>query len=91
MYHDSSTTLYERYVEPVKKGKIEGLRNLKPLKRLRQFGVGDYVGDIIRHAIIQNDRPSEVSRQVGEMLLSRNFLVFSGNTYVQEDPRVHTH
>ena len=38
--------------------------------------MGDYVGDITPHAKNHGDRPSGASLQLGEMSLSRDFLVF---------------
>jgi len=51
-----------------------GFHNSEILEPINiKFGVGDYVGDIIPHSKIQNNRPVGVSRHMDEISLSRGF------------------
>jgi len=56
-----------------RKSIIEPIIYLLPGKILINFGVGDCVSDVTRHAKIQISRPSGASRQMNEVLLSRGF------------------
>ena len=55
-------------------GKIGGVRTLKQPINIK-YGMRDYVGDVSPHDKIQSNRPSGASRHMGEISLTRGFLM----------------
>jgi len=55
-------------------GKIGGVRTPKQPINIK-YGIRDYVGDVSPHDKIQSNRPSGASRHMGEISLTRGFLM----------------
>ena len=56
--------------------KCQNSETSEPIASKSDTNMGDYIEDVIPHVENLSNRPSGVSRQIGEMLLSRIIFIF---------------